>query len=171
MAAAHGAQGHVDALLDVYERALPEVFGYLVTRLGDVATAEDLASDTFVGALKAVQDGKVEAVSTAWLVGIARHKLVDHWRAREREDRSYPNVPEAHTADPWETKVDALDAQRVLARLGQHHRAALTLRYLDGLPVGQLADILGRTEDATEALLVRARRAFRRVYEEGSEGG
>ena len=53
----------------------------------------------------------------------------------------------------------------VLARLGPHHRVALTLRYLDGLSVPEVADHLGRGVHATEALLVRARVAFRRAYE------
>ena len=48
-------------------------------------------------------------------------------------------------------------------------RAALTLRYLDGLPVPEVARHLDRTVHATEALLVRARAAFRRIYE-GEEG-
>ena len=59
-----------------------------------------------------------------------------------------------------------LAARDTLEQLGAHHRAALTLRYLDGLPVPAVADVLGRTVDATEALLVRARRAFRAIYEE-----
>ena len=43
----------------------------------------------------------------------------------------------------------------VLTELGAHHRAALTLRYLDGLSVPEVADHLGRTLHATEELLVR----------------
>ena len=54
----------------------------------------------------------------------------------------------------------------MLDRLGAHHRAALTLRYLDGLPVPEVARHLDRTVHATEALLVRARAAFRRIYGE-----
>ena len=53
----------------------------------------------------------------------------------------------------------------MLAGLGAHHRAALTLRYLDDLPVAEVAAVLDRTVHATEALLVRARAAFRRAYE------
>ena len=57
----------------------------------------------------------------------------------------------------------------VLATLGPHHRSALTLRYLDGLPVREVAALFGRTEGATEVLLVRAKAAFRAAYpEEGS---
>ena len=50
------------------------------------------------------------------------------------------------------------------------HRAALTLRYLDDLPVPEVAALLGRTLHATEALLVRARAAFRRAYEPRAAG-
>jgi RNA polymerase sigma-70 factor (ECF subfamily) len=53
----------------------------------------------------------------------------------------------------------------VLGRLSPAHRAALVLRYLDDLPVPQVAEALDRTLHATEALLVRARRAFRAAYE------
>ncbi len=57
-------------------------------------------------------------------------------------------------------------AHQVLARLGAHHQSALTLRYLDGLAVSDVAEHLGRTVHATEALLVRARLAFRRAYDD-----
>ncbi len=71
--------------------------------------------------------------------------------------------------EAWDAHLDVLAARDALERLGAHHRAALTLRYLDGLPVVEVASVLGRTVHATEALLVRARRAFRAVYETGEE--
>ena len=59
----------------------------------------------------------------------------------------------------------------MLDRLVPAHRAALTLRYLDDLPVPQVAALLDRTLHATEALLVRARAAFRRAYESTEQQG
>jgi len=56
-------------------------------------------------------------------------------------------------------------ALETLAALGAHHRSALTLRYLDGLPVRDVAVHLDRTVGATEVLLVRAKAAFREQYE------
>ena len=66
--------------------------------------------------------------------------------------------------DPWDVRLDALRAHQVLDGLSPQHRAALTLRYVDDLPVPQVAALLQRTVHATEALLVRARAAFRRAY-------
>ncbi|WP_020416326.1 RNA polymerase sigma factor [Amycolatopsis sp. ATCC 39116] len=156
------------ALLDLYETALPEVYGYLLARCGDRGVAEELTSETFLGAVSACRNPGAPPVSTPWLIGVARHKLIDHWRRREREERGLRVVheSEADSVDPWDAELDALLAREVLESLGAHHRAALTLRYLDGLPVPEVARLLGRTVHATEALLVRARSAFRATYRE-----
>jgi RNA polymerase sigma-70 factor (ECF subfamily) len=157
-------------LLALYDRALPQVYGYLADRCGDVATAEDLTSETFLAAVTAARQSGATDVSVPWLMGVARHKLIDHWRRRSREERLLSAVAddvEPEDREPFDVHLDRMRATDVLARLGWHHRAALTLRYIDGLPVPQVAELLGRTVHATEALLVRARVAFRKVYESG----
>ena len=153
----------------LYERALPVVYGYLFDRCRDRATAEDLTSETFLAAARTVRSQPDDDVTVPWLVGVARHKLIDHWRRVARTERVLVEVAaENPTIDePWDAHVDGLRAIEVLGELGAHHRAALTLRYVDGLAVREVAHELGRTEHATEALLVRARRAFRRAYGEG----
>ena len=158
-------------LLELYDDALSHVYGYLLARCGDSVLAEDLTSDSFLAAVHAVRKPGAPDPSIAWLIGIARHKLADHWRRAEREQRGLrlAGVEPASVDDPWETAIDRIRAREVLDLLGPHHRAALTLRYLDGLPVPEVARYLDRTVHATEALLVRARAAFRRLYE--GEGG
>ena len=161
-------------LLAIYDRALPQVYGYLVDRCGDVATAEDLTSETFLAAVAAARRSGDGDVSIPWLIGVARHKLVDHWRRRSREERLLDAVAdntEPEDQEPFDAHLDRMRANEVLARLGWHHRAALTLRYVDGLPVPQVAELLGRTVHATEALLVRARAAFRKIYANGERDG
>jgi RNA polymerase sigma-70 factor (ECF subfamily) len=154
------------ALLELYDAALPHVYGYLLSRCGDRVLAEELTSEAFLAAVSAVRNDPRAGLTTAWLIGTARHKLADHWRRQQREERGLRIVhaSQPDREDPWETQLDAARAREVLAGLGPHHRAALTLRYLDGLPVGEVADCLGRTLHATEALLVRARAAFRHAY-------
>jgi len=160
-------------LLALYDAALPLVYGYLRSRCGVQPLAEDLTAETFLAAVDAARRVDPPRIDTAWLIGVARHKLVDHWRRAAREERGLHALEESPGFDdPWDAQLDAMQARATLDRLGPHHRAALTLRYLDDLPVPQVAALLGRTLHATEALLVRARAAFRRAYEEtGRETG
>jgi RNA polymerase sigma-70 factor, ECF subfamily len=157
-------------LLELYDEALPHVYGYLLARCADRTLAEDLTAETFLAAVSALRKPDAPELSVAWLIGVARHKLADHWRRLEREQRGLRVLDgEPAAEDPWDATLDVIRARAALAELGAHHRAALTLRYLDGLPVPEVAHHLGRTVHATEALLVRARTAFRRAYA-GEEG-
>jgi RNA polymerase sigma-70 factor, ECF subfamily len=156
------------AFLAFYQEAVPEVYGYFLHRCGDSTTAEDLTSETFLATVRNLEDGRPAPFDIPWVIGVARHKLADHWRRRAREDRLRDALEQdpAPDEDPWDVRLDQLRANEVLTALGPHHRLALTLRYLDGLPVPEVARLLDRTLHATEALLVRARAAFRRAYDD-----
>jgi RNA polymerase sigma-70 factor (ECF subfamily) len=111
-------------------------------------------------------------ISMPWLIGVARHKLADHYRRRsDRFSVPVAELPEpVDPADDWDAELDRIVAESVLAKLPEHHRTVLALRYMDDCSVPECAELIGRTVHATEALLVRARRAFRTHYPE-SEGG
>jgi RNA polymerase sigma-70 factor (ECF subfamily) len=157
-----------DPVLAIYRAALPRVYGYLLPRCGSVAVAEDLTAETFLAAITASRQGRLPEVNVNWLVGVARHKLVDHWRSLEREQRSLAAAePTNHDVDdPWDDWFDTESAHAALRQLPLPQRAALTLRYLDGLPVAAVAEHVGRSLHATETLLARSRSALRRHYQE-----
>jgi RNA polymerase sigma-70 factor (ECF subfamily) len=157
-----------DQVLAIYQQALPRVYGYLLPRCGDTTLAEDLTAETFLAAVAAAGQPDPPEFTVSWLIGVARHKLVDHWRRAGREQRALAgsNLGDEAADDPWDAVMDASAAHVALARLPGQQRAALTLRYLDDLPVAEVAAHLDRTLHATETLLVRARTALRRVYQE-----
>ncbi|WP_422749495.1 RNA polymerase sigma factor [Mycobacterium sp. WMMD1722] len=156
-------------LLALYDEALPVVYGYFVRRCPDRGTAEDLTSETFLAAMDAARREPSPPLSLPWLIGVARHKLADHYRRRhDRFSVPVPEVPESGAVeDDWDAELDRIVAESVLARLPEPHRIVLALRYLDDCSVPECARLIGRTVHATEALLVRARRAFRSHYPEG----
>jgi RNA polymerase sigma-70 factor (ECF subfamily) len=164
-----------DPVAAIYHRALPHVYGYLLSRCGDVSLAEDLAAETFMAAVDAAAKPDPPRMTVPWLIGVARHKLADHWRRSAREESTRAAATEARAAaaldDPWDEWVDTEAAYAALRSLSAPQRAALTLRYLDGLPVADVAAHLGRSLHATETLLARSRAALRTVYrEEGRDG-
>ena len=108
-----------DPLVMIYPVALPQVFGYLLPRCGSVAVAEDLTAETFMAAVAARRQATPPDVTVAWLVGVARHKLVDHWRRLGREQRSLAAAEASSTNidDPWGEWLDAEAAYAALAHL------------------------------------------------------
>ncbi|WP_225154398.1 RNA polymerase sigma factor, partial [Bradyrhizobium sp. NBAIM08] len=129
---------------------------------GDARRAEDLTQETFVAAVRAFNRGQPDAVTIPWLMGVARHKLIDDHRRRTREQRKIRRLTE-HTpssAQFDDSVFDAIDDREALALLDgltETHRLVLVLRYLDGLPVSEVAAAIGRTIGATESILIRAR--------------
>jgi RNA polymerase sigma-70 factor, ECF subfamily len=157
------------ALLALYDEALPVVYGYFIRRCGDRGAAEDLTSETFLAAMDAARRSDPPPVAIPWLLGVARHKLADYYR-RHHDRLAVPmaELPEpVDAADDWDAELDRLVAESVLARLTEPHRTVLVLRYMDNCTVGECAELIGRTVHATEALLIRARRAFKQQYPEG----
>jgi RNA polymerase sigma-70 factor, ECF subfamily len=149
----------------LYHEHLVRVYSYLIRRCGDRAVAEELTSETFLAASDGLQRHPPRSADANWLLGIARNKLVDHWRRLEREERALALVP-----GPVEVPLDTLEpdrAESALRTLSPGYRLVLTLRYLDAMSVPEMAEMLDRTVHATESTLARARRALRVAYERG----
>ncbi len=155
-----------------YDRALPQVYGYLLHRCsGDSTLAEDLAQSTFTEAVRHRRDYDGEAEPVTWMVGIARHKLVDHLRQSSRSDQrlmrlAVREITVGEGADPWRAADDRQLLEQALARLPSDQRIALVLHHADGLPVREVARLMHRSESAAESLLSRAMAALRAVWRE-----
>jgi RNA polymerase sigma-70 factor (ECF subfamily) len=154
-----------------YEETLPIVLGYLIRRCGgSVPTAEDLTQETFLAAVAELRKGREIDNPTAWVIGIARHKLLDHYR---RQSRSEPvvEIADGRAPDAAEQREDQARERTIaaLALVPAAQRAALVLKHLDGYSVPEVADLLDRSVEAVESLLARGRVSFRRAYAEVGE--
>ncbi len=165
--------GDQAALGTLYERYLPSVWRYAFAQLaGHAGAAEDVVSETFLAAVRQVRRLKPEGGSLGgWLIGIARHKIGDVRRRRGRVKTGLPpDLPAQEDAshDPsasLETAETRAQVAAVMDALPDDQRLALEWKYLDRLPVRTIAHRMGRSEKAAEALLYRARHAFREAFE------
>lgn len=149
---------------EFYDHAAREVYRYLARALlGDRAAAEDLTQETFAAVVVAARMGRPEALTMPWVMGVARHKLVDHYRRRARDERRLA-LAWAQSSDSVELELlDGSDPARVLEMmrtLSPEHRLVLILKYVDELAVKEIATTLNRSLHATNSLLSRARRAL-----------
>ena len=159
-----------------YADALPRVYGYLLHRCGGAAAlAEDLTQETFLAAVAEIRRGRPVAAPVPWVLGIARHKLLDHLRRQRRAGwtllRWDSETVDEELNEPVNDEGDRERAILALAAVPSPQREALTLRYLDGFSVPEVAAALGRGVAATESLLARGRAGFKRAYAASEETG
>jgi RNA polymerase sigma-70 factor (ECF subfamily) len=92
-----------------------------------------------------------------WLVGIANHKIADHFRHLENE-RIHINQVVLNTPDNNEAeKTPAIDFEKILASLPVHYRQVLLLKYVEEMPVVEISKVMKRSPKSVEGLLSRAR--------------
>lgn len=150
------------------------IYAYVCSRLRPrTEQAEDLVQEVFLAAWERLRDFRAQASLEAWLLGIARHKVGDYYRARLRRLVPLEDKPEEAGRSAVLPDLDEkLDEERlrertwqVLATLPEHYRIALLWRYWERCPAQEMAARTGRTEKAIERLLARARSQFRREWE------
>ena len=161
-----------DPFAALYDRAFGDVYRYLSHAvLGNRPLAEDLTQETFAAVATAINAGRPEAQSMPWVMGVARHKLIDHYRRCEGQRRQL-TLAWVNGFGHEDGQVDDLggaEPGRIVELLGELspiHRLVLALRYLDDLTVDEIATAIGRSVHATESLLIRARRALTRSVQE-----
>jgi RNA polymerase sigma-70 factor (ECF subfamily) len=153
-----------------HRRTLPRVYSYLLSRCaGDVTLAEELTQQTFIAAIDRRSRFDARSDTVTWLCGIARHKLADHFRSVERDQRRQMRmeVRQLHlgTDSPGAGLDDRAAITEALRALPASQRAVLVFVVLDDLSVADAARLIGKSPKATESLLFRARESFRRAYE------
>jgi RNA polymerase sigma-70 factor (ECF subfamily) len=152
---------------DLYVRLYRFVFVRTNARPDDV---EELVQDSLLHAWRSRSSFSGAARAATWVFSIARHKIADYWRRRKNEpgadaagvrealDRiDVAPIPDA-LLDQAETRRQVADA---LDQLPTPYAEALRLRYLEGLPVPDIARRLSESPSAVESRLTRAREAFR----------
>jgi RNA polymerase sigma-70 factor (ECF subfamily) len=153
-------EGDEDALRLLYLLYADNVFGYVLSIVGDEHDAEDITSEVFSRLPRALTHYHVSAAPfVAWLLRVARNAALDHLRAQrsvpQAEVRSEGNVAELHAHERFDDLRAALEA------LPDDQRQVMLLRLVAGLTPTEVAERLDRSVDAVHALQHRARRRLR----------
>lgn len=151
---------------ELYDLYVQRIYAFCLARTNDRDEAEDMTAQTFERALNAI--GRYEdrgAPCSGWLLRIAGNVLIDRARRQSRVsvlgddpipehriDRRDEDDPTAWV-ERWE-RASWLRTQ--LATLPSDQQRAIRLRYWDGLSIAEVADRMGRNENATKQLLHRA---------------
>lgn len=169
---AQARAGQRAALEELLERHEPQIYRFALRMCGAPEDARDVLQETLLAAFKGLRDFRGEAKLSTWLYQVARSFCAKSTRRRVGE----PAVHEALDAPGMEQL--ASDATRspeamaharqvgevlraALASLPEHQREVLVLKDVQGLPVEEVAEVIGQSLAATKSRLHRARLALR----------
>jgi RNA polymerase sigma-70 factor (ECF subfamily) len=164
----------IEAFVILYRRHLHRVYSYLLSRVTNVQDAQDLTSQTFTAALKSIKTYTPQDTFGAWLIGIARHKTLDHFR---KQSPVVPLETVASVSDPSpivdELVDERLQMQEIVAlleRIGADRAEVVRLRFFGELKIHEIARLTGKSEGAIKMLLARALDDIRKLLsvEEGT---
>ena len=159
-----------DAIASLYDLYAPRIYSYVYHRVSDPVLAEDLTGQVFLRMLEALEADKAWRTSfSGWLYRIAHNLIVDQYRKRSRAEFSNiddaPHLP-ASGNDPFQVAAARLDSDaliRAINLLTEEQAQVVTLRFLEGYSIAEVAKALDKSEGAIKALQYRAIASLRRI--------
>jgi RNA polymerase sigma-70 factor (ECF subfamily) len=156
-------------MTDAYEELRPRAFAIAYRMLGSVSEAEDVVQEGLLRLHRAVESGERIESKGAYLATIVSRLAIDELRsARARRERYVgewlpePLLSTGGEDDPAQQAeiADSLSLAFLvlLESLSPEQRATFLLREVFDYPYEEIAEIVGRSPDATRQLAVRARR-------------
>jgi len=138
----------------LYTEYYTPVFRYLYRKLnGQHDVAEDLTQTVFLRVIKNIQNFKdLGKNPLVYFYTIARNLMIDHVRKQKRwHEVEYDDAPQIPSKDPNPSQVlsdielkELLE--QMLTTLPQDQSEALTLKYIEGFPNKEIADIMDKSE-------------------------
>ena len=171
-----GREAAYRELVRRYERP---VFALLFRMVRDRELAEDLAQETFIKALNAIESYRPEFKFSSWIFKIANNAAIDHLRRRELDTLSLDGSPHAETPEAMqatalqigarqESPLDAVEAKELggaieaaIGRLRPEYRSCILLRHVEGRAYEEIAEILDLPLGTVKTYIHRARNELR----------
>ena len=166
---ARARAGEAAAFGVLYDRYVEAVYRYVFYRVRETAEAEDVTSEVFMKALRAMPRYETRQPFLAWLYRIARNAVIDRAR-RKRTQVSFEDAlahPNAdRILDPDATlfrQVDAETLRGAIRQLTPLQQEVIVLRYVEGLDTRAIARIVGKREGTVRGIEFRALGALRQL--------
>jgi RNA polymerase sigma-70 factor (ECF subfamily) len=160
------------ALGELYDRYEGRIYSYIYRRTGDSTLAEDLTAQVFLKMLEAIQGGKGWHSSfSGWLYRIAHNAVIDFYRQRDRqqhtelEDAMSLVASEHNPVVIAESNMNATRLRTAIARLTDEQAEVISLRFLEGYSISEVAMMMDKTEGSIKALQYRAVATLRQLLQ------
>jgi RNA polymerase sigma-70 factor (ECF subfamily) len=171
--------GREAAYRELIRRYQRPVFSLIYRMVRDRELAEDLAQETFVKVLNAIESYRPEYKFSSWIFKIANNASIDHLRRRSLDTLSLDGSPHAESSEAIEaTRLQISDSsedplaevanqelgvliERAIGELRPEYRSCILLRHVEGRPYEEIAEILDLPLGTVKTYIHRARNELR----------
>lgn len=156
---ARQARQDPEAFAELYRRHVDRVYSFHLARTGSPHDAQDLTAETFIAALQGLPRYRELGSFAAWLLGIARHKMVSHFRGRKPE-ASLEDAFELPDPAPFpevlaDRRIEMAQVSRALQNLVPERSEAILLCVFAGLTAREAGQVMGKSQAAVKMLVYR----------------
>jgi RNA polymerase sigma-70 factor (ECF subfamily) len=149
-----------DALSEIHDCYYSDIFRFIIFRVSEQKTAEDLTSEVFIRLLDALHGMSPPRELKGWLYGVASHIVNDFYRKHYRSPQiELPDTLVDDTPGPVEM-LDSLlthdNLAALVAELTGEQQMVLTLRFSQSLSIEETARMMGKTIGSVKMLQARA---------------
>jgi RNA polymerase sigma factor (sigma-70 family) len=162
--------GSAKALEALVSRWQKRLWRYAYRLTGNAEAAWEVTQESWLGVIRGLPRLNDPARFRPWVYRIVTHKARD-WIARSAKARRRQTEPVAEepTPGPLPDQETADELQHILARLPEAGRTVLTLYYLEGLAVAEIAKVLGIPAGTVKSRLHAARNELKALWVQASE--
>jgi len=165
------------AFVEAYDLYVDKIYRFVFYKVASAEDAQDLTSAVFLKAWDHIRENSLTDHKTlpALFYKIARNTVIDHYRKTAKEQANVALADSENELDLPDKSQDpaarfalASDLAAVnekLAELKEEYREAIVLRYIDELSIGEIAEILEKSNGNVRILIFRALKALRELLE------
>ncbi|WNS45553.1 RNA polymerase sigma factor [Paenibacillus sp. MMS20-IR301] len=156
----------------IYEQYFQDVYLFALSLSRNTQIAEEITQETFVKAVKSINQFKGNCKISVWLCQIAKNSYftyMDKQRRREPgEPQDYPQAGSLMLEQKLIDKTEALRIHKLLHSLKEPYKEVFTLRVFGELSFAHISEVFGRTESWARVTYHRARNSIQDLLmEEG----
>jgi len=153
----------------LYDQYLPAIYRFILLKISDKVTTEDLAHQVFLNAWQNIENYKTQGFPfSSWLYRIAHNAVIDYYRT-EKKHFNLESVEEMAASNNLEGKIDQEFELKLIKtaikELSSEHQSIIIMKFVEGLTNKEIAVALGKSEGSIKVAQHRSLKIIKKIID------
>lgn len=170
--------GDPEVFKEIYNQYLDSIYRFIYFKVSNREEAEDLTSEVFLKTWQYLYGVQKEVKSLqALLYQIARNLVIDFYRQKSQVEildetgvlERLEDSRQQSLLGKIDNQAEIINIERILKQLKEEYQEVIILHYLEEMEIGEIAQVLNKSQGAVRVLLHRALKVLKGYLEEKQE--